>query len=296
MKTLANRLLLLLFSCAILFAAKAEDVPIVVSASWLKEHLQDKNLVLLHVDWTKLDYDHEHIPTAQYLWPASLAPNTEYYNMNAPDIKEATTLLRNLGISNDSHVVLYFARNNITPTARMFLTLEYLGLKGRVSFLDGGINAWTKDGNALTADAPQARKGNFKPSINPVLVDKEYVLKNLESERTTIVDARFKRYYDGEPTGNPRNGHIKGAKNIPYNEMTDENLVFKSKDDLTSYFEPVASKEQEVVMYCFIGQTACVVYMAGRMLGYDIKLYDGSLEEWSRNDQLPMEESPKEEK
>lgn len=296
MKSVVTKLSLLFFSFLILLSAKAEDVPIIVSTAWLKDHLQDKNLVLLHVDWTKMDYDREHIPTAQFLWPSSLAPNTPYGNMNAPDTKEATKLLQGYGISNDSHVVLYFTQNNVTVTSRMFLSLEYLGLKGRVSLLDGGMNAWTKDGNTLTAEAPAMKKGNFKAVINPILVDKEYVLKNLESDKTTIVDARFKRYYDGDPVGYPRNGHIKGAKNIPYNEMVDENNFFKSDSDLSTYFEPVASKDQEVVMYCFIGQTACVVYLAGRKLGYDIKLYDGSMEEWSRLDQLPMEESPKEEK
>jgi len=44
-----------------------------------------------------------------------------------------------------------------------------------------------------------------------------------------------------------------------------------------------------MVTYCFIGQTASVVYMAGRILGYPMKLYDGSLQEWSRIKELPME-------
>ena len=30
------------------------------------------------------------------------------------------------------------------------------------------------------------------------------------------------------------------------------------------YFQPVASKDKELVAYCFIGQTASVVYLAGR--------------------------------
>jgi thiosulfate/3-mercaptopyruvate sulfurtransferase len=33
--------------------------------------------------------------------------------------------------------------------------------------------------------------------------------------------------------------------------------------------------------------------MAGRMLGYNMKLYDGSLQEWSRLEELPMEKTEK---
>jgi thiosulfate/3-mercaptopyruvate sulfurtransferase len=33
--------------------------------------------------------------------------------------------------------------------------------------------------------------------------------------------------------------------------------------------------------------------MAGRILGYEMKLYDGSLQEWSRLEHLPMEKTKK---
>ena len=101
-------------------------------------------------------------------------------------------------------------------------------------------------------------------------------------------------FYDGEPTGNPSDGHITGPKNIPNTEMVDASNMFKSSDQLQAYFTPVApDKSKEVVTYCFIGQTASVVYMAGRMLGYSMKLYDGSLQEWSRLDNLPKEVTKK---
>jgi 3-mercaptopyruvate sulfurtransferase SseA len=32
------------------------------------------------------------------------------------------------------------------------------------------------------------------------------------------------------------------------------------------------------------------------MLGYDMKLYDGSMQEWSRIKELPMEMTPKKDK
>jgi thiosulfate/3-mercaptopyruvate sulfurtransferase len=67
----------------------------------------------------------------------------------------------------------------------------------------------------------------------------------------------------------------------------------KSAAELGKYFTPVATKEKEIVTYCFIGQTASVVYLAGRILGYNMKLYDGSMQEWSRLENLPMETTKK---
>ena len=73
--------------------------------------------------------------------------------------------------------------------------------------------------------------------------------------------------------------------------MVDANNMFKPLDQLKPYFDSVATPEKELVTYCFIGQTASVVYMAGRMLGYNMRLYDGSLQEWSRIADLPMEKT-----
>jgi thiosulfate/3-mercaptopyruvate sulfurtransferase len=175
----------------------------------------------------------------------------------------------------------------------MFLTLEHLGLKGKVSYLNGGLEAWKKEGYPVTKTTPVVKKGNFKAQPAHLLVDKDYVLNTLKSDKGLVVDARAKRFYDGEPTGYPRDGHIAGATNIQYTEMVDESNLFKSNDQLNGYFAPVAPKDKELVTYCFIGQTASVVYMAGRILGYDMKLYDGSMQEWSRFEELPMEKTQK---
>lgn len=275
-------------------AGNQPEAQILVTPQWLNDHLKDPNLVLLQVTFLKFEYDKEHIPGAQYLWPAWLAPDTPYGNYNLPEPKQATKILRQLGISDNSQVVLYHVRNEVSVTARMFLTLENLGLRGRVSFLNGGMDAWKKAGFGLTSDLPVAKKGKINIKTGTLLVDKDYVLNDLNTQNGVVVDARMQRFYDGEPTGNPRDGHITGAKNIPYTEMVDASNMFKPQDQLQAYFAPVVpDKSKEVVTYCFIGQTASVVYMAGRILGYDMKLYDGSLQEWSRLDNLPMEVTKK---
>jgi thiosulfate/3-mercaptopyruvate sulfurtransferase len=277
----------------LVMSASAQSSPILVNPQWVNEHQKDKDLVILQVSFLKLDYDKEHIAGSQYLWPASLAPDSPYGNFSAPDPATASQLLENLGISNNSKVVLVYIRNEVSPTTRMFLTLEQLGLLNQVSLLDGGLEAWKKAGYAVTTEVVAAKKGKFKPKITQLLVDKDYVLNTLKSDKGVVVDARIPRFYDGEPTGYPRDGHIAGAKNIPYTEMVDQSNMFKPADQLETYFTPVASKDKEIVTYCFIGQTATVVYLAGRILGYNMKLYDGSMQEWSRIDSLPMEKTQK---
>ena len=272
--------------------ADAQDKPILVTPAWLNEHLGDANLVVLQVSTLEFDYAKEHIPGARFLWTGWLAPNTPKGSFNAPDPKFAADILQEIGVSNTSHVVICHVANEVSPSARMFLTLENMGMRGQVSFLNGGLEAWKKDGYKVTTEYPTFKKGKFTIKPGTLLVDKEYVQKTLQGNTGLIVDARVKDVYDGSPTGYPRDGHITGAKNIPYTEMVDESNKFKTNEQLASYFTPVIpDKQKELVTYCFIGQTASVVYMAGRILGYDMKLYDGSMQEWSRYPELPMEKS-----
>jgi len=289
-----KKMLVFVASCFILNAGFTQTKPILVTPQWLNEHINDPELVILQANFMKLDYDREHIANARFLWPEWLAPNSPEGNFNAPDVKIATQLLQGMGVNKNSHVVLCHTRTDVSVAARLFLTLEHLGLKGQVSFLNGGLEAWKKEGFPVTKDLPQIGKGNFVAKPGNLIVDKEYVLKTLKSPNGLVVDARMKRFYDGDPTGNPRDGHITGAGNIPYTQLYDQQSnVFKPLDSLQAYFTPVAKTDKELVTYCFIGQTASVVYMAGRLLGYDMKLYDGSMQEWSRLEELPMEKTNK---
>ena len=273
------------------------QVPILVSPEWLNEHKSDPNVVILQVSFLQVAYEREHIAGARFLWPTWLAPNSPQTSYNLPDSKEAEKVLQGLGISNNSHVVIYHVINEVSPSARMFLTLEQLGMHGQVSFLNGGLEAWKKAGFPVTKESPPpAAKGKFKVKTDKaLLVDKEYVLKTLKAPNNVVVDARAKNIYDGDPTGYLRNGHITGAKNIYFNDMLDQATnQFKPADTLQTFFTPVVpDKKSEVVAYCFIGQTASVLYMAGRILGYDMRVYDGSMQEWSWLEELPMETTKK---
>ena len=132
----------LLLGC--ISSAYAQTQPVLITPQWLNDHRNDAGMVIVQINSIKFDYLDEHIPGAHFLWPESLAPNTPDGNMNIPDPKKATSVIEDLGISNSSHVVLCYVRNEIPAAARMFLTLEYLGMKGKVSMLNGGVDAWKK--------------------------------------------------------------------------------------------------------------------------------------------------------
>jgi len=270
--------------------------PVIVSPQWLNENLKDPDLVILYTGFVvRTDYDKEHIEGSRFLWPEWLAFNTPEANMNSADAKTATKVLQDLGINKNSKIVITHRGSDVTIAARMFMTLEHFGLKGRVSFLNGGIEAWKKAGFPVTNKPAVYKKGNFIATDNGLLVDKNYVQNALQTGSSEIVDARLKRFYDGDPSGYPRDGHIAGAKNIPYQDMIDSTNTIKPANVLEKNFiSVVPDKQKEVVVYCFIGQTASVDYLIGRSLGYKMKLYDGSMQEWSRDEKLPMEKTKKE--
>jgi thiosulfate/3-mercaptopyruvate sulfurtransferase len=288
----------IIFAAVLLFLiaiARAQQ-PVLVSPQWLNEQIKDPNLVILYTGFiVKADYDREHIEGSRFLWPEWLAFNTPEANMVSADTKTATKVLQDLGISKNSTIVICHKGADVTIASRMFLALEHFGLSGKVSFLNGGIEAWKKAGYPVTNKPAVFKRGNYVAEDNGLLVNKDYVQNALQTKSSEVVDARAKRWYDGDPTGNPRDGHIAGAKNIPYPDMIDSTNTVKPAAILENNFTTVVpDKQKEVVVYCFIGQTASVDYLVGRSLGYNMKLYDGSMQEWSRIPELPMEKTKKE--
>ena len=288
----------ILCSLVVIFALTSANSQqqVIVTPQWLNDNMNDPSLVIIQPSFLKLDYDNEHIKGARYLWPDWLTANSPEGTYNPPDPKMATKVLQDLGINKDSKVVLCHAFGDVSITARMFITLENLGLRDRVSYLNGGLVAWKKAGFPVTKELPVVKKGNFVATASaPLLVDRNYVLQSLKTKSAEVVDARIKRFYDGDPTGNPRDGHIAGALNLAYTDMIDSTNSIKPTEVLLKNFQAVLpDKNKEVVTYCFIGQTASVIYLTGRSLGYNVKVYDGSMQEWSRMPELPMEKTKKE--
>lgn len=261
-----------------------------VSTSWLKDNLKNPEIVVLHVSPTRLDYDNGHIPDAGFLWPGYIIISTESESTVPAPVEDIVKLLRTLGVNNNSHIVLCGIYGNIIPVCRVFVNLEHIGLKGRVSILDGGFDAWAEAGYEISKENPVTAKGKFKTSVNENLVNGKWMLTNLENKSYTIIDARAKAMYDGT-TGLPRAGHIKGAKNLPPTEIYDAKTTrfFDSQKIAETFSKLEIPANARPVFYCHTGNSASAAYVAALIAGFDPVIYDGSMEEWSSKSDLPME-------
>src|SRR5678816_2559336 len=97
-----------------------------VQPAWLTAHLQDRDLVLLHVG-PRPEYDAGHIPGARYLNYQDLAVTDRSAGGLTLQMLPADTLQQRLaaaGLSTQSRIVVYFGRENpmVSPTARVMFT------------------------------------------------------------------------------------------------------------------------------------------------------------------------------
>jgi 3-mercaptopyruvate sulfurtransferase SseA/CubicO group peptidase (beta-lactamase class C family) len=281
-----------------LFAAGTD---MLVTPSWLAEHRGERHLVLLHVG-VPADFEKEHIPGAIPVNPQDLAiPRVEgalVLQFLPPEQLRAK--LEGYGIGDDSRVVVYFAKDWVSPATRVYFSLDAAGLGDKTSILDGGMPAWKAVGGTVVASSGdpastiQRRPGKITARPRPELVvDLDFVKANLASSGVAIVDSRNTKFFDGTEQGSmPRAGHIPGAHNLPFDTLVTEENLMKSPAETARLLEAAGVKPGDtVVSYCHIGQQATVVYFAAKRLGYKALLYDGSWDEWSRKPELPIEKN-----
>ena len=286
---------------------------LVVTSDWLATQLKNPKLVLFHIG-EKSEYDAGHIPGARFLQLQDISsPMTRDTTALALEMLPADQLrerLEQLGISDDSRIVVYFGNDWLSPSTRVLLTLQYAGLGAKASLLDGGMPEWKKGNRTITTDVPPPPKPGkltARPA-QPIVVDADFVKSHIHTTGYTIVDARNTIFYDGpiqEPSatssmGHPMPkvvpGHVPGAVNIVFETVFDDTGHLLPEARLRELFTQAGVKPNDTVIgYCHVGQQATAMLFGAEALGHDVKLYDGSFQDWKRRD-LPIESSRKDSK
>jgi thiosulfate/3-mercaptopyruvate sulfurtransferase len=264
-----------------------------VSADWLADHLKDGNLVILHIGSQK-DYDAGHLPGARLAALADISiTDSSGLRLELPPVAALQEAFGKLGVTDSSRIVVYPATETVQPATRVWFTLDYLGLGGRASLLDGGLALWRAQGRPLSAEAPPpAVPGTF--SANPAperVVTSDWIGARLKDPNVQLVDARPPDFFSGANPGEfSRPGHIPGSRNVPISTVLEKDGTLKSAQSLLEMLTPAGSRTP-IVTYCNTGQQATLLYFVGRYLGLDVRLYDGSMQDWARQPNLPVETS-----
>ena len=282
-----------LFSMVLMLPLSGWAGPVLITPADLNETLADENLVILHVG-PQADFASDHIPGARYISLRDLLVDIpDGLRHELPPPAQVDSGLQSVGVKHDSQVVLYYTdESGIFFASRILLTLTASGLNTKL--MDGGLSAWKEGGFPTTDQITDPETGDFHSVQQAdIIVDSKWVQSHLNNTNVRIVDARPEDEYSGKNIDLhfKRKGHIANAVNLPYYSVTMESapLKFKNIDKLSRDFISRGIKPGDtLVVYCGTGIWASQVYVAARQLGYETLFYDGSFQDWSSQEELPI--------
>jgi len=266
----------------------------IVTTEWLKQRLGNPGLIVLDVRNNE-EYQSGHIPGAVNVPFAAWTTTRNGLDLEIPETADLFKTIGSAGIKADSRVIVVHKTDNpyrLADAARVADTLLYAGADG-VSILDGGQDKWVREARQLSCDLvkPEATEFRGKPDVT-MLVTKDYVWERLKT--AVILDTRGAEVYFGlsKETNSARPGHIPGAKCLPAPWAWNADGTYKNTDELRKMAAGVAGEpgSQEIIVYCGVGgYTSTWWFLLTQVLGYNnVRFYDGSAQDWSRDDDLPM--------
>ena len=269
---------------------------VLVDTQWVEEHLDDKHVRIVEVDYDpKSNYNLGHIPTSILIdWRKDV---NDAITRDILNIHNFQTLLQINGINNNTTVILYGDFNNWFA-AFAFWVFKYYRYND-VRLLDGGRKKWLEEDRPISKEVVNYPKGNYQldeniepnDDIRAFLGQVKNALVSRRNFQLSLVDVRSEAEYRGEITAPPeyptegaqRGGHIPGAKNVPWAQVIKDDGTFKTVEEIRKlYEEQEITKDKDIITYCRIGERSSHTWFVLKyLLGYpNVKNYDGSWTEW----------------
>ena len=288
-----------------------------VDVGWVKAHIGKPGIVFLDVRGklagkSKADYLRGHVPGAvwtNYLKDGWRSKDKAGVPGQMSPVPKLEKLIGGLGIDNKTLVVILPGGGkalDMGTGTRIYWTFKVLG-HDNVTLLNGGMKAYLKEKNKAKKPVNPLQKGAVKPVAKKfvaslrkdMIVSKDDVKKVSSSGSMPLIDNRPNNQFLGVNRHRlaKRNGTIPGAKNIPENWMTmNGGGMFRNKIQLAQLYKAagVPTKGKQI-NFCNTGHWASLGWFVSHeiMGNKNVKMYDGSMLEWSADKSLPIEQRVK---
>lgn len=282
---------------ALLLAGQASASDALVNAEWLQKNLDNPGVRVFEVSVDTGVYERGHIPGALNInWHTDLVDKERRDIARKDDFEK---FLRQAGVDKDTTIVLYGDNNNWFAAWGAWI-FETYGLGDQVKLLDGGRKLWEAQGLPLdTATREQKETALALPERDPAIRARfTDVLAVAEGKHDIkLIDIRSADEYSGKifaPEGikelSVRAGHIPGAVNVPWGSIVNQDGTFRTADEIRKiYADKGVDGSAPIITYCRIGERSSHTWFAlKKILGYDVKNYDGSWTEYGNAVGVPI--------
>lgn len=274
--------------------AQAERPDFLVDSTWVEDHIDDPNLVILEVRYYPSRYfSVGHIPGARQVQRfMDLGDNHGVPIMRYPSMEAFQETLRRWGVNDDSLIVIY-DDSRTALASRVYFLLDLYGFAmDRVKIMDGATSEWEAF-NDLSTQAPDVTPGTvtLQSARAGVVIEWTDIYRDVYSLRDpniVLLDARPERHYTGDVmVGAVRSGHIPGAINIE-GLLGTTGQKWRSLDEIAEMYAEIP-KGATLYVYCHDGFRNTLAYIQLKALGYqDVRLYNGGWAHWGNELSLPV--------
>ncbi len=274
------------------------DKPL-VSATWLMEHLNASNLVILDATMGKITAMNTDIPEKKQIKGARFFDIKHVFSdQNSPlpntilSESDFEKKARSIGINSDSAIIVYDDLG-VYSSPRAWWLFKSMG-HTNIAVLNGGLPGWEKANFPIENPINYSiKKGDFKAKYQAhMMCNSDEVLEAINDNNKIIFDARSKGRFDAtelEPRKEIRNGHIPSSINVPFSILQTEGKM-RPKKQLSGIFNELPMDKEEVIFSCGSGITACILALGAEISGIqNLVVYDGSWTDWGGNHDLPIQ-------
>jgi len=265
------------------------------SVDQLESHIKLGEVKVLDCSWylpsqsinAENQFKQQHIPGAQFFHIDLICEQNSKLPHMLPNADDFSQAVGKLGISNDSHIVVYDS-SGLFSAARVWWTFKVFGHQN-VQVLDGGLPAWSALGRVLESKTRPVIETDYVATLNSeFVINKHELIENISSKRYRVLDARSIERFWGqapEPRAGLPSGHMPESICMSFASLI-ENGRLKSRQQLHVLFDQAGiSRSTEIVTSCGSGVTAAIITLALVECDYGInRLYDGSWSEWASAD------------